>query len=601
MPATPAGKVAARHAKFPFANERARVEKDKTAALALRKSQDKAAVEAMMSRYGRLGMWRGALLGSVSLIAMISASDAEAACQGLNTSSVLCDAANPGGAGAIVSSYNTDTAVNVNAGAGITGSITLFGGASSLTFNNHDPAGINNGTYEAIQLYNNTVGGTVTYTGTGDVGPNGLRITASGAVSVTQNTGTINSVQVSTDAPGNIDINTVGSQAQFIFARKFSPVGQSDITITTGDVSSGDPNLESIYVQLGVSNPGGRNLSITTNGNITGSISASSRGTGTVDLTTNAGVTGNIFLQATNTAGTGAFMVNLNQNVTGSVTLQNSGTGTVAIRTKSIAGTFSSGGGSGTNNSIVVDGTITRPATADTSYGGTLASVGTGINGYATFNGAISGTFDASASPISTSGTAYGLRASLGNINSVSSGVLTANGPITVTGMSRPGDAANVTGVRISTSANTTGVFDVNLHGAVSATSISNTASTVYGIFVDPLGPSALRLTADGAVSASANAAGSTSTGIYINAYEFLPYTSPNTYVIRANADVTATSDGAATGISVNRGIGNSLTPGAGGIDFISKGTVTATSTSAGAIGVRSVFDHDTTNAATLS
>ena len=66
---------------------------------------------------------------------------------------------------------------------------------------------------------------------------------------------------------------------------------------------------------------------------------------------------------------------------------------------------------------------------------------------------------------------------------------------------------------------------------------------------------------------------------------------------------MTATSDGAATGISVTRGntIFASLTAGAGGADLVSKGTVTANSTSAAAIGVSGVFVNDATNAATLS
>ena len=50
-------------------------------------------VKVMRENGGRLGMWRGALLGSVSLVAMACASDAEAACQGENTGNVLCDAA----------------------------------------------------------------------------------------------------------------------------------------------------------------------------------------------------------------------------------------------------------------------------------------------------------------------------------------------------------------------------------------------------------------------------------------------------------------------------------------------------------------------------
>ena len=78
---------------------------------------------------GRLAIWRGALLGSVSLVAMACASDAQAACQGLNTANVLCDAANPSG-GALATSSNGDTIVNINAGAGITGGAS-FGGFSN--------------------------------------------------------------------------------------------------------------------------------------------------------------------------------------------------------------------------------------------------------------------------------------------------------------------------------------------------------------------------------------------------------------------------------------------------------------------------------------
>ena len=78
---------------------------------------------------GRLAIWRGALLGSVSLVAMACASDAQAACQGLNTANVLCDAANPSG-GALATLSNGDTIVNINAGAGITGGAS-FGGFSN--------------------------------------------------------------------------------------------------------------------------------------------------------------------------------------------------------------------------------------------------------------------------------------------------------------------------------------------------------------------------------------------------------------------------------------------------------------------------------------
>ena len=144
---------------------------------------------------------------------------------------------------------------------------------------------------------------------------------------------------------------------------------------------------------------------------------------------------------------------------------------------------------------------------------------------------------------------------------------------------------------------------DLNLHGAVSATSISDTASTVQGILATQGGDSTLRLTADGNVTATASAAGSNATGILASATASASIPNTKTYIVRANGDVTATSDGAATGISVTRGITifAGQTAGTGGADLVSKGTVTANSTSAAAIGVRGFFTNDATNAATLS
>ena len=159
-----------------------------------------------------------------------------------------------------------------------------------------------------------------------------------------------------------------------------------------------------------------------------------------------------------------------------------------------------------------------------------------------------------------------------------------------------------MTGVSASIITSGAAALDVNLHGAVTATSISDTASTVTGIAAGQSGLATLRLTADGAVTATASSAGSTATGISVGATEVPGFlANPNTYIVRANGDVTATSDGAATGISVTRGTGNFVTAGSGGADLVSKGTVTATSTSAAAIGVRGVFANDATNAATLS
>ncbi|MBR1121423.1 autotransporter outer membrane beta-barrel domain-containing protein [Bradyrhizobium lablabi] len=558
---------------------------------------------------GRLGMWRGALLGSVSLVAMACASDALAACQGVNTGNVLCDAAHPSG-GSLNTQSGVDTTVNINAGAGITGGmLVVANGAStsqSVTVNHNDPGGIRNSTFEAILIYNFTPSGAVTYTGSADVvGPLSIK-SSGGPVSVTQTSGTVTSVAVETEASGSVDINTVGSRVGFVFARNIGTGGQSDFTIRTGEVTAADANQDAIYVLAGNSRITGRNLSLTTDGNVLGRISMSMMGTGTVDFTTNAGVTGDVRVEATNQASTGAFRINLNQDVTGNVSLSNAGTGTTTVHTRNIAGTLSVGGGGGANSSIVVDGNVNAGTVAAfSSYGGGVASIGLrgGGTNSATFNGAISGTFDASAAPRpSLGGRVTGLGATLGSTSTDGSATLNVNGPVTVTGIGRAGDAAHVNGVSLSTDRDSVVPFDVNLRGSVSATSIGDTAATVFGISASQSRLGTLRLTADGAVTATANAAGSTVTGISVGASAFSTFDNATTFIVRANGDVTATSDGAATGIFVTRGSTSAgVTAGAGGADVISRGTVTANSTSAGAIGVRGLFMSDDTNAATLS
>jgi uncharacterized protein with beta-barrel porin domain len=553
--------------------------------------------EVMGAFGGRLGMWRGALLGSVSLAAMACSSDVLAACQGVNTGNVLCDAAHPATGGSLTTQSGVDTTVNINAGAGITGGMLVVANGTaasqSITVNHNDPAGIRNSVFEAISIYNFTPSGATTYTGSADVvGPLSIK-SYGGPVSVTQTAGTVTLVAVETDASGSVDINTVGSRVGFVFARNIGIGGQSDFTIRTGEVTAADANQDAVYVQLGNSRITGRNLSVTTEGNVVGRISMSMMGTGTVDLTTNGGVTGNISVQATNQASTGPLRVNLNQDVTGDVSLSNAGTGTTTVRTRNIAGTFSAGGG-GANSSIVVDGNVTAGTVAAFGrYGGSAAGVTLfgGGNNSATFNGAISGTFDASTAPLpSSGGRVYGLSAYLGSTSSDGSATLNVNGPVTVTGIGRAGDAADVTGVSLGTDSTSVVPFDVNLRGAVTATSVGDTAASVFGINASQsIGVSTLRLTTDGTVTAIANAPGSTSTGILARAF------SNSTFVVRANGDVTATTDGAATGISVTRSAGS------GGADLVSKGTVTANSTSATAIGVRGLFTNDSTNAATLS
>ncbi len=475
-------------------------------------------------------------------------------------------------------------------------------------------------------INNGTPEGAVTYTGSADViGPLGIK-SSGGPVSVTQTAGTATYIAVETAASGTVDINTVGSSVGSLFARNISSAGSSDVTIRTGDVTDANLNGFGIYVQLG--NGGrvtGRNVSVTTDGNVAG-IRMSVMATGSIDLTTNAGVTNGINLEAGNLASSGAVRVNLNQDVAGDVSVSNagsggltlqahniagdlaasSGTGVLTVHAGNIAGSFGAASG-GANNSVVVDGSVNTGTVTASRYSGSVAGVsltGGGTNN-ATFNGAISGTFDASAAggAAETMSVVTGLSATLGSSSGNGSASLDVNGPVTVTGIARSIDAANVTGASLRADFRGLVPADFNLHGAVTATSIGGTAaSTVVGISASQSGLATLRLTADGAVTATASAAGSSSTGISVGATEFPGFlANPNTYIIRANGDVTATSDGAATGISVTRGIGNSVAAGSGGADLVSKGTVTATSTSAAAIGVRGVFANDATNAATLS
>ena len=324
---------------------------------------------------------------------------------------------------------------------------------------------------------------------------------------------------------------------------------QSDVTIATGAITGG------ISVTMGQLTSAGRNLSVTTNGNVVGGIGLRTAGTGTVDVTTNAPVTGGISLRAGNAANTSAFTVNLNQSVAGDVSLQNSGTGTTTVRTGNITGGILTVNGGGANSSLVVDGNITRTGIADERFGSSLAEVNFGRGGTntATFNGAIFGTFDTTATVLAPSTQfSNGLSAGLGTTSANGSATLNVNGSIAVTAIAQPGGAANVRGASLSSG----GIVpvDFNLHGAVSATSISDTASTVIGIAAAQSGVSTLRLTAGGNVTATASAAGSDATGIAATAFGSTNLPNTQAYIIRANGDVTATSDGVATGISLTRG-----------------------------------------------
>ena len=146
---------------------------------------------------------------------------------------------------------------------------------------------------------------------------------------------------------GNININTVGSSVGSLFARNIGSGGSSDFTIRTGEITDADQNGYGIYVQLGTSGRiTGRNLSVTTDGNVAG-IYMSTMGTGTIDLTTNAAVTDGITVEALNQASSSAVRVNLNQDVAGDVRLSNAGAGGLTLQAHSITGNVSLSNGTG--------------------------------------------------------------------------------------------------------------------------------------------------------------------------------------------------------------------------------------------------------------
>ena len=89
---------------------------------------------------------RGALLASTAFTGAFAAAiaghptGALAACSGVNTANVLCDAANQATAGTLSTSFAGTTVVNVNPGGKIDtgGAAATVTAAGSLTFNNND-------------------------------------------------------------------------------------------------------------------------------------------------------------------------------------------------------------------------------------------------------------------------------------------------------------------------------------------------------------------------------------------------------------------------------------------------------------------------------
>ena len=143
---------------------------------------------------GRRPMTGVVLAGGMVAALMAQPQAALAACQGVNTANVLCDAANQATGGTLMTTFPGTTTVDVNAGGRINtgGAAATVTAPGSLTFNNNDTTfGIVNTGGTGVTLTNNF--GAITYTGigavTGSGTGNGILATSSGLGAITVTTG----------------------------------------------------------------------------------------------------------------------------------------------------------------------------------------------------------------------------------------------------------------------------------------------------------------------------------------------------------------------------------------------------------------------------
>jgi hypothetical protein len=426
-----------------------------------------------------------------------------AACSGINTASVLCDANNPSGGSLDTISAGSST-VTVNAGAGITGFAGAFASGGDLTLIHNDPAGIGNGgASNAIELA--AFNGAINYTGAGNVSGANAAIAVNltnGPVSITQSSGVLSGVfGIRFDSafpPTNVIIDTTGSQINAtdygILAQNIQPSADTNFEITTGAVSAG---VRSIWVDL----QAGKNINVHTKGAVNGEVRLQNRGLGSTSFIADEVVNGNISLIATgNSNNTAPVSLTLAQDyVAGSAAgISVAGRRDVTVQTKNISG----GGiivntGNGTS-SVLIDGSVNAtPASvgiSDFNLTG-VRSITTGI-GSVIVNGPITIALDRTGvggsqnsravgfsfelvGPTSTSyvkgpvsataiadGAGVGTATAIGASLSTRSGTHTVDGVVTAAAI---GPAATATGVSAS-GGGSGGQSATLLNGSVSAT-----------------------------------------------------------------------------------------------------------------------------------
>jgi hypothetical protein len=461
------------------------------------------------------------LLAAVSLIAIGHGSDALAACSGVDTGSVLCDAANPSG-GSLSTTFSGATTVDINAGAGITafaGARIIAGSGGDLVFTNNDPAGISSSRlFGAVSLSNQGTGG-VFYTGSADVVGGIDAVTNGGPVSIRQTAGTVTASGTAinvfnTSFPtGSVNLNTVGSHIVatgtgigiFIQTRG----SQNDVNITTGAVSASTSGA-AILVRAGSPVLGGGDLTFTSQGPVTGSVTLQNSGLGAVSAVVNGEMNTTLSAFTDNSANAAPVTLTVNQDIRGSVTAYSFGTGTVTVHTRGAAVVGASSHGA--NNSLIVDGNVATSTVA--GFGGASDSaVGFNFNGSGNQTAAINGAVSANMTSSSPGNIfATGISAWLGSTSSGGIVGFTASGPVTSTGTSAPGSSVTVTGVQTASTGVAPASF--NLGGAVSATANGDSSPNVIGVGARMLGLGDHTLNVDGSVTATANGADGRATGI---------------------------------------------------------------------------------------
>ncbi|CAN7528806.1 autotransporter domain-containing protein [Bradyrhizobium sp. LjRoot220] len=387
-----------------------------------------------------------------------------AACVGVNSASVLCDAANPATAGTFTTSFAGGTVVNVNAGANINsgGASATVTAAGGLTFNHNDTTfGITNAASTGVSLLNNF--GAITYTGnaavTATIGDAIVAISGgAGNVTVTSNAAvlsTFNSGISASKSAGSGDILVNGNGA--------ATGGASGIAVAHHGTSGG----------ITISGSGG------TTGTSNTGISAS------IDTATNASnilidrsgaVTGRSGISASH-AGTGNITV-----TGGSLVSSTAGTGIIASQLNNVAGTNGSVtvGGSGDVNAVGGFGIIAEVTGTNNSGSVTVNRTGNVTATNAALTASASGGGNVTVSGVgnvnSTGGFGIFATAIGGNVQVAAAG--TVSGAV--------GMFASASGLGTSTVTVANNVTGTASHGVVNSTAaglntVNVTAGTIQG------------------------------------------------------------------------------------------------------------------------